>query len=178
MADQKPNPAPAAGADEKAAPKSKKSLATVGLVVGVMLVEGVAIFGVMKIFGSDPDPTLGMGMEQTTTNPWKEYKEIEVARLRVENTNGTRTTLYNVRFVVTVHTSKAAEFELVLEQRKFTIEDALSRVVQEASEREMSEPGKETLKEKVRSELGKILRDPEMIQDVLIPELIALPTSL
>ncbi len=178
MADQKPTPAPAAGAEEKAAPKQKKSLATIGLVVGVMLVEGVAIFGVMKIFGSDPDPTLGMGMHQTTTNPWKEYKEIEVARLRVENTNGTRTTLYNVRFVVTVHTTKAADFKLVLEQRKFTIEDALSRVVQQASEREMSEPGKETLKEKVRFELGKILRDTEMIQDVLIPELIALPTSL
>ncbi len=178
MADQKPTPAPAAGAEEKAAPKQKKSLATIGLVVGVMLVEGVAIFGVMKIFGSDADPTLGMGMDQATTNPWEEFQEIEVARLRVENTNGTRTTLYNVRFVVTVHTTKAADFKLVLEQRKFTIEDALSRVVQEASEREMSEPGKETLKEKVRFELGKILRDTEIIEDVLIPELIALPTGL
>lgn len=178
MADAEGTQDASGGAEKDSPPKRKKSLVTIGLVVGVMLVEGVAIFGVMKMFGNEPDPTLGMGMEQTTTNPWKEFPEVEVVRLRVENTNGTRTTLYNVTIVVTVHTSKVEEFELILEQRKFTIEDALSRVIQEASEVEMTEPGKETLKKKVRIELGKILHDPDMIEDVLVPQLIALPTSL
>ncbi len=156
--------------------KRPKKMLTFGLIGGVMLVEGLAIFAFMKMYGTEPDPTLGLELAPTT-NPWAEYAEIEVATLRVANTSAGRTILYNVKIVVTVHHDKEQQLKDIFEKRKWTIDDAISRLIQEASELEMSEPGKESLKRKVRHELSQIIHDDAMVEEVLIPELIALPTG-
>ncbi len=166
------------GAEETApAPAKRRKMPTFGLVGGVMIVEGLAIFGTMKLFSADADPTIGLE-PVTTTNPWSEFREIEVASLRVPHANGTRHVLYNVKIVVTVHHEKEADFNLILGKRKFTIEDAISRTIQEASELELAEPGKESLKRKIRFVLGRIILDDAMIEAVLIPHMMALPTPL
>lgn len=159
------------------APAKRRKMPTVGLVGGVMIIEGLAIFTAMKLFSAEADPTIGLE-PVATTNPWSEYREIEVASLRVPHTNGTRNLLYNVKIVVTVHHEKEADFNLILDKRKFTIEDAISRTVQEASELELAEPGKESLKRKIRFVLGGIILDEGMIEEVLIPQMMALPTPL
>lgn len=176
MADAEKTPGKDAAAEETPPPK-KRSWMTFGLVGGVMIVEGIAIFVCMRMFGAKPNPADALEMAPTT-NPWQELREIEVARLRVPNSNESTTILYSVRIVVTVHSDDEEEFNKILKSREWTIKDAISRVIQEATSVEMNEPGKESLKRKVKSELSKIIRDDEMIRSVLIPEVMALPTGL
>lgn len=163
-----------------AAPPEKKKgkFMTIGLVGGVMLVEGVAIFMFMKFMGTDPDPTHGMeqGME-ATSKPWEESQEIQVAQVRVPNSSGSRTLLYTVRVVVSVHHKDHDKVKVFMESRKNTIEDVISRVIRSADERHLAEPGLETVKRQIRYELGSLLGDESLIEQVLIPECMPLPTG-
>ncbi|HVP09727.1 MAG TPA: hypothetical protein VMV94_00910 [Phycisphaerae bacterium] len=168
----------APAADQAANGKKKKSLATFGLFGGVMVVEGLAIFLCMRFFGSHPDPTLGVeGIQVQASQPWKESAELEVAKLRVQNNNGQRTVLCSVTVVVRVHQSDADKVKEFLENRKNTINDALSRIIRSADEKHLNEPGLETLKRQFRFELSSLINDDAIIEQVLIPECMPLPTG-
>jgi flagellar basal body-associated protein FliL len=175
MADEEAKPdssdAPSGGA------KRKKPIVIIGVFGAVMVVEGLAIFLCMKFLGSDPDPTQGLQGLQPTTQPWKESQELEVAALRVLNSNGPRTLLYNVRVVVRVHHSNQKKMEDFLKNRSSTIEDAMSRVVRSAEERHLAEPGLETLRRQLLYELNSLLGDDTIIEQVLIPGFTPLPTG-
>ncbi len=160
--------------------KGKKSLATIGIFGGVMLVEAVGIFFAMKFLGSSPDPTLGMeGVPATQpAEPWTESAELEVCHLRVQNAgSGHRTTLYNVTVVIRVHNSNAEKAQNFLESRKSTIEDALGRIVRGAEPSQLAEYGLETLKRQFRFELSQLIGDDTTIEQVLIPECMPLQTG-
>ncbi len=174
-------PKPEASAEAKPpAPPEKKSgkFMTMGLIGGVMLVEGVGIFMVMKFMGADPDPTQALehGV-QATTRPWEESQEIQVAQVRVPNSSGSRTFLYNVRVVIRVHHKDHDKVKEFMESRKNTIEDVIGRVIRSADERHLAEPGLETVKRQIRYELGSLLGDESLIEQVLIPECMPLPTG-
>jgi flagellar basal body-associated protein FliL len=158
--------------------KKKKSVATFGLFGGVMIVEGLSIFMCMRFFGSHPDPTLGVeGIQVQTSQPWKESAELEVAKLRVQNSNGSRTLLCSVTVVVRVHQSDVEKIKEFLENRKNTINDALSRIIRSADEKHLNEPGLETLKRQFRFELSSLINNDTIIEQVLIPECMPLPTG-
>jgi flagellar basal body-associated protein FliL len=171
-------PAPAPADAKAAAPPKSGKVATFGIFGGIMIVEAVAIFMCMKLMGKEPDPTLGVehGLV-TTTKPWEESHELPVATVRVPNSNGSRTMLYNVKVVVRVNHKDQAKVKEFLENRKNTIEDIIGRVIRSADERHLGEPGMETLKRQVRFELNSLLGDEKTIEQVLIPECMPIPTG-
>lgn len=143
-----------------------------------MIVEGAGIFIVMKMVGSDPDPTVGMEQALVpTTKPWAESQEIPVAKVRVLNSSGSRAMLYNVRVVVRVHNENVERVDEFIKGRAGTVEDTIGRVIRSADERHLGEPGLETLKRQVRHELGKLLGDDTLIEQVLIPDCMPMPTG-
>lgn len=178
-ADTTANPESSAPAETTTPPrKGSGKMMTIGIVGGVMIVEAVAIFLCMKMLGTNPDPTLGVEPAMSpTTNPWEEIREVEVAKLRVPNSMGTRTMLYNVRVVVRVHYEDYERVEEFFAGRKGTVEDAISRVVRSAEERHLAEPGLETLKRLVRHELNTLLGEDGLIEQVLIPECMPIPAG-
>ena len=180
MADQeKPKPPPAAPAEEAKtdAPAKKGKGLTIAIFGGVMLIEGVAIFGVMKMMGHEPDPTVGMEVMHPTSKPWEESSELPVVSLRVPNNNGARTMLYSVKVAARVNAKEKDRVKEFLEKRKSTIEDTLSRVIRSAEERQLAEPGLETLKRQFRYELSTLIGDEHLIEQVLIPECMPLPAG-
>lgn len=171
-------PAEKPAADGAAAPGKKKlPIATLGMVGGLMLAEGIGIFAAMKFFGAEPDPTVGMPQHlEVTTQPFGESKEIEIAKVRVQNTNGARPMLYSVTIEVKIPTDKESLItEDFLKNRKASVTDAISRIIRSADGKHLSEPGLETLKRKIRFELGSLLGDEKVIEDVLIPEFTPMP---
>ena len=178
-AKKQPAPAPDAAADAKPAVSEKRGkMMTLGVFGGVMVVEAVAIFMCMKFMGSEPDPTLGMehAME-ATTKPWEQTHELAVADVRVPNNNGSRTILYSVKVVISVHHESQEKMKEFIENRKNTVDDVISRVIRSADERHLAEPGLETLKRQIRFELGRLIGDDKIIEHVLIPECMPIPTG-
>ncbi len=169
----------AAEGENADAPKRKRSMASIGVFGGVMLVEGLAIFFCMKFLGSDPDPTQGM-VEAPTTQAWAESRELDVADLRVLHRSEHRTVLYTVRVVVTISSTDEdvmKDVEGFLEKRKGTIEDALSRVIRSADEKHLDEPGLETLRRQFRFELNELIGNETTFENVLIPNFTVVPTG-
>lgn len=176
MADEQTKPS--AATETPAPAKPKRSIGTLGVFGGIMVVEGLAIFLLMKSFGTQPDPTHALeGIEQPTTQPWKESAELEVAKLRVQNNNGSRGLVCNVTIVVRVHQTDVNRVKEFLENRKSTINDALSRILRSVDEKHLNEPGLETLKRQFRFELSSLIHDDAVIEQVLIPECMPLPTG-
>ncbi len=166
---------PSAEAGEGDKPRGRP-WATMGIFGGVMLLEGLAIFMCMKIFGSEPDPTLGMeGDLQPTTAPFEASRELEVSSVRVQNDNGQRATLYSVSVTIRVDHAREAMVTEFLKNRKATINDGISRLIRSAEEKHLAEPGLETLKRQIRFELSSLLGDDTIIEQVLIPEFTPLP---
>ena len=163
--------------ESNAEKKSGKSLATIGIFGGVMLVEAVAIFLAMKFLGSAPDPTMGMEGLTPTTQVATVSKELEVADIRVPNTNGARTILYNVKVVISVAPDREEEGKSLIEAKQFAVEDALSRIIRSSDPRYLAEPGLETLKRQIRFELNQVFGDDTIIEQVLVPDCIPLPTG-
>ncbi|HWL95144.1 MAG TPA: hypothetical protein VNT79_16615 [Phycisphaerae bacterium] len=156
--------------------KKPKSYATIGMVGGLMLIEGVGIFFAMKFFGAEPDPTVGMEHLEVTTQPFGDSKEIEVARVRVQNANGAKPMLYSVTIGIKVPADKESTIsEDFLKNRKATVTDVISRIIRSADGAHLGEPGLETLKRKIHFELGELLGEKEVIEEVLIPEFTPVP---
>jgi len=170
-----PAPAPA-DAKTDAPPKKGKTL-IIAIFGGVMLVEGVAVFAVVKMMGHEPDPTVGMEVLAPTSKPWEESLELPVASVRVPNSNGARTMLYSVKVVARANQKDKDKVEEFLKKRKSTIEDTIGRVIRSAEEKHLAEPGLETLKRQVRFEINALAGDEHMIEQILIPECMPLPAG-
>ena len=181
MAEETKKPdAPASAAAEEAKPdgaKPKKKFVMIGLFGGVMLVEAVGIFMAMKMFGSEPHPVEAEGLTETT-QPAMEIQEVEVANVRVPHVSGSRTTVYSMRIVATAGHDKIDAVKGVLESKKWTVIDTVSRVIRQAAETELSEPRLETLRRKMKFELNELCGDEAAIEQVLIPECMPLTTGL
>ena len=178
MAEQeKPQAQPELNETPPAPEKRGKPIVTFGIFGGVMVVEGLAIFLAMRSLGSHPDPTKGLEGMQQTTQAVSEMREFDVASLRVLNRNGPRAMLYSVRIVITANYSKKDKIEEFLKSRKSSIEDVMSQVIRSADEKYLAEPGLETLRRQLRFEINSLLKDDNVIDQVLIPEFTPLPTG-
>ena len=174
---EKPKPAAAEESAKSESPARKGRMLIVAVFSGAMIIEGVAIFAAMKMFGHEPDPTVGMEVAHSTTKPWEDSTELPVASLRVPNSNGARTMLYSVKVVARVNGKERDKVKEFLEKRKSTIEDTLSRVIRSAEEKDLAEPGLETMKRKFRFELNALVGDEQLIEQVLIPECMPIPAG-
>lgn len=181
MADEsKKQDAAKSGAEADVEPTGKKpkgKMFTFGLFGGVMVIEGLAIFFAMKTFGGQPHPVEAEHMTPTS-HPATEFQEMEVANVRVPHVTGSRTTLYAMRVVALVKFDKVEDVKKVLEGKKWTVTDTVSRVIRQAAESEISEPRLETLRRKMKFELNELCGAESAIEQVLIPECMPLSTGL
>ncbi|MBN2563511.1 MAG: hypothetical protein JXQ75_21540 [Phycisphaerae bacterium] len=166
------------GEGDASGAKRGRSVTTMGVFGAVMVAEGLAIFLCMKFLGSEPDPTQGLDGLEPTTQPWAQSPEVQIAELRVLNRTGTRSTLYNVRVVVTVREEDRKTIEDFLKNRESTVADAMSQVIRRAEEVHLAEPGLETLRRQLRFELNRLIGDDTIIEQVLIPEFTPIPTGV
>jgi len=176
----KPQDAAKPGADAAAEPAGKKpkgKMFTIGLFGGVMIIEGLAIFFAMKSFGHEPHKVEAEEMHPTS-KPGTEFKEVEVANVRVPHVTGSRTTLYAMRVVAVVKFEQYDEIKKTLDAKKWTLTDTVSRVIRQAAESEISEPRLETLRRKMKFELNELCGEEHAIEQVLIPECMPLSTGL
>lgn len=185
MADAKPKPeapakeaAPATPAAAAEAAPKKRGGKTIGIVAAVMIVEGLAIFFVMKSMGSHPDP-VAAAEEHAPTTKKVEHDEVELnlVQLRALNIKSGRPVLYGIKVFVRVEADKSEAVKALLEKKKATIEDAVARIVRSADPSHLTEDGLETLRRQIQYELGRITNDESCIGEILIPECTPYPTG-
>ena len=155
----------------------RKNMIFVGILLGVMIVEGAAAFALVKYFQPSPaEATAGQteGLDAGEGAKADQEIEVEVARIRAQNRKGRQTLMCEVTVFATISSADQAEFEEILGRKKAAISDHFCSVIRAAEPMVLEEPDAASLRQAFFKELVEIIGKPEMVHKVLIPEFVPL----
>lgn len=162
------------GSVEQEAGKSskKKTLVMGGALLGIMAVEALVVFFVVKHFAGGPAtaeaaPAHGIVAPEGEKKP--QDVEVEVVRLRAQNERSQRQITYDLAVFISVVDSNKEKVTEILQRRKNTVQDRLSRIVRAAEPERFAEPDLRSLRKLFQAELVQVVGDEALIQEVLIP---------
>jgi flagellar basal body-associated protein FliL len=157
--------------------KSNKSGLMAGIIVGVMVLEGVGLYVAMKLLGSGPDQApateaLAEGQkDQGCTKP-----EVTIAKMKVPNRVTGKSYIYDIEVAATLNAPPdqpvevfKAEFEEKLKQNENAVRDRLNALIRGADPKYLDEPGLVMIRRQIKVELGKALGDEKVLDKVLLP---------
>jgi len=175
MAAKKPDTGKdAAAADAPAKPK-KKLPKTLILIVIVSVVEGAGFFAATKLMGGGPQVAHGdeHGDDHLKGEaPVQEKGTVELellSKLRVPNDRKGRLYIYDFDLYVKVDLSKKEAVEKLISERKSELSDRIARIVRGSEAAVLEEPDLKTLRMQFRHSLSELLRDEDVVDEVLIP---------
>lgn len=181
--------APASGEAKK--PSRKKSLL---IVASLMLVEGVAIFFGTRMLAGPAVATAeeahasaedhgaaeahghGGGHEGggAKNAPFEsEFGEITISECRTTNRESGRLITFRMRVSVLVKAAQLEKAKSLIESNRARIDDRINFVIRSADPAFLNEPTLETIKRRLKSELDRLMCDEHLIEEVLIPEMLA-----
>ncbi|MFQ5494236.1 MAG: hypothetical protein ACE5EX_02550 [Phycisphaerae bacterium] len=168
-------------ADDKARAAEPKSDARARLVPAVIVImmmglEGVGVFFLAKAINPDPVPTLagepvGEG-NGASASEQDEFGEVELAECRPSNSVSGKFITFHLRVAALVASSDVERVKKMIRSRKARIEDSVSTVIRSAEPAHLSEPGRETLKRRLKLAVDQILGDDQIIKAILIPQML------
>ncbi len=147
----------------------------IGIIAGLMLLEGAVVYFVTRSVGAAPavaEASEGNSGEDSPDNTVIELVEVELAESRPSNKRTGRLVTYHLRVSGLVTAEDQERAKKLAEARKARILDRVNYVVRSAEPRELNEPGLETLKRRLLKEFQLIFEDEKLIRQVLIPELL------
>jgi flagellar basal body-associated protein FliL len=80
--------------------------------------------------------------------------------------------MFQIRVLALVRSADRERMEKLAEDKKARLEDSVNTVIRSAELNELNEPGLETLKRRLKHELGRVFGDDQLITEVLIPQLL------
>lgn len=173
---------PAASTEEASAPEKKKGppIKTIVVVLGLLIVEAVAVVGVVSISGS-PSAVQGSDLDLTPQDELEMTTEVLIVQDKFPNNSTGRVWLWDMELQAQVKAKNREYVEKVLEERQAEIKTGVGRIIRNARQNHLQEPSLETLTRQLRQYLrGVFGQDPdgeERIQDVLLPKLVGFPVD-
>jgi hypothetical protein len=168
---------PDAGPSVEAPPKPprRKNLMMGGALLGIMIVEGLAVFVLAKHFGAQPaaaEASEIAGLDAHGGEKTPLDVEVEVVKLRAQNEKSQQMLVYDMTIAVTVSEKESTKVSDTFSRKRATIQDRLSRVVRALDPQRFSEPDLSTLRQQFRHELSQIVGNEDAIREVLIPSIV------
>lgn len=154
----------------------RKNLIMVGILVGVMVIEGAGVFILAKHFGARPASAEAGGIDGLDPEEGQKAPkeiEVEVARFRAQNDQARQTAVYELTVYAVVLETDQEAFASMIEQKKATIQDRFSSIIRAADPQVLNEPDPATLRQSFERELSQIAEEEEMVRRVLIPSIVA-----
>ncbi len=177
MAEEPTEAVQAAAPDAAGGGDGKKKILVGGLVLGVMVLEGVGLYVGMKMFGSGPeqaaagDGIVGKDKDASSAKP-----EVPIVKIKVPNRKTGKTYLYDIEVAATINVPEGKtpetykpEVEGKLANHDNAIRDRLSYLIRTADPQQLEEPGLVMIRRQIKAELDKILGDEKILDQILIP---------
>ena len=154
--------------------KNKKNKLVPILVISLLMIgEGVGIFFLIKSVNPDPAKTiahngdLGLGAFQGDS-----MAEVELVECRPSNRMAGKLVTFHIRVSGLVTSEDHERATELVEAKKARLEDGVNIVIRSAEPKHLNEPGLETIKRRLKYEIGRIFGDDELIKDVLLPQIL------
>jgi len=147
----------------------KRKVMLPAILASAMLLEGIAIFGAMKLFGADPNQAPAMeGIAGLDGEEADKSVEVDIASFKALNEKSGLTFLVDISVSAKIPADRAAETEAVLQEKGKTIVDRLTQAVRSADVKYLKEEDLATIRRKMKFELDKILGDETIVEELLI----------
>ncbi len=154
----------------------RRNLMMVGVLVGVMCVEGAVVFVLAKKFGAAPQSLEAAGpggLSEGEGEPKPAEREVEIVKFRAQNDRSPRPVMYELSVYARVPETHAEAFTKLVEERRFTVQDRFAGIVRAADPQRFQEPDLATLRQDFREALRKVVDDEKLeIKEVLIPTIV------
>jgi len=124
--------------------KGGLSLKAILIVAAIMLVEGVAVVGLLKMTGG-PSAAAASELAGEEGADWESVIEIPLIEDRFQNMQSGRVWLWETSIVLKVKNKNKELVEKRLERRKNEIHEGVSLIFRRAQDRHLKEPGLETI---------------------------------
>ncbi len=153
----------------------RKIMINLGIILGIMLGEGVGVFFLARQFSGPPASAEGSevhGLKPAEGQKAPEDTEVEVVKIRAQNEKSQQMIVYDMTVAISISEKQALDLTSLINRKKATIQDRLSRVVRSLDPQRFSEPDLATLRQQFKLELGQILGDDKAVKEVLIPSIV------
>ncbi|MCK4658343.1 MAG: hypothetical protein KAV82_02375 [Phycisphaerae bacterium] len=150
----------------------KKKLITLVIVLGVMLIEGAAIFVVVRMTGESPEDLQAAELENREDLLKNMDAELPLGECDAINRKSGRSIVVHLVLYARVAADKQKNTLQLIEKRQSTIKDRVQMILRRADPQHLHEPNLDTIKRQIKFELDKILEDDELILEVLIPQIL------
>ena len=98
-----------------------------------------------------------------------DYVELLVVKFKAPNMKSGKTCMYDLEVYTRIKPDRAEDLKEILLKCEATVKDRLNRLVRSAEQETLREDGLETLRLQIRHELGAIIGDEKLIEEILIP---------
>lgn len=172
--DAAPAPAPDAAKSEAAAPAKKKPpIKTIGLVLGVMVLEGAAIFMLVGKTGAAPAVAAAEvhGHEEAEK---RQTVELDLIDEKFQNMQTGKTWIWDVQIVLKVKQKHEELITEQLEKRASEMKEGLAQIFRRAQHSHLCEPELTTLNRQVHAFMDRAIGldadGNSRIERILIPK--------
>lgn len=176
MADEETKEASPEGGEKK---KGGKMLP---IIVGaLMLVEGVAVFGAVKVLGGGPKNADASEVEGAEAAAEEAPTELELVKDSFQNMQTGRVWEWKVEIYLRVRAKNVDEVKRVQERDAATIKEGVAMIFRRASDRHLREPGLETITRQITAYINEIFGSDAdgipRVERVIIPECKGFPAD-
>ncbi|RMH29939.1 MAG: hypothetical protein D6692_03565 [Planctomycetota bacterium] len=151
------------------------------IVGGLMLVEGVVVFGAVKMLGGGPSPADAAAVEGEEAAAAEAPVEIPLVQASFQNMQTGRVWEWKVEVYLRARQKNVEEINRIVERDAATIKEGIALIFRRAQDRHLREPGLETITRQVTTYLNEIFgTDPDgipRIERVIIPECKGFPAD-
>jgi flagellar basal body-associated protein FliL len=159
------------------APEKSKKGSLVGIILAaVMVIEGIGLYATMKFFGSGADSASGEEALAAAAKQSCDKPEVSIAKMKVPNRVTGKTYIYNIEVAATLNAPDdrpmeefKAEFEERLQKNENAIRDRINFLIRRADPQFLDEPGLVMIRRQIKVELGKVLKDEKVFDQILLP---------
>lgn len=160
------------GATEGGGKKKSRMLAAI-IVAALMIVEGVAIFAVVKLTSGSPASADAAALEGQAQADAESMQEILLIEDKFQNMQSGRVWLWETQIYLKVRTKNVAQVQGVLERRKAEVQEGVALIFRKAQDRHLREPGLETINRQLKAYCDEVFgTDPDgfpRVERVIVP---------
>lgn len=173
--DAKKQEKPAEEGTPAAASPVKKGLPIkmIGIIAGIMVAEGAALFFVLGATGKAPQAAHAVELQGKEHADEEQTVEVPLVEEEFQTMQGTQIWIWDTQMVLQVKRRNEKYVTEQLERRKAEVHDEIAKIFRKAQPNQLREPGLETINRQVTAYLQKMMgKDADghaRIEKLLIP---------
>ncbi len=168
------------GEGEGEGKKKGLPIKTIGIVLALLIAEGVGVVAVLSM-GGTPETVKGGELELTPMDELETLGELLIVREKFPNHSSGRVWLWDVEVQVQIKEKNREYVENTLSERQAEIKTGVGRIIRTAHNNQLQEPNLETMTRQITQYLREVFgsdADGEpRVEKVLLPQFVGFPAD-